>query len=186
MTKIFREIFRGMRFSDYLFILVLLANLILVTYLGIGDYQKGVKVDQSLRNGEQILSWFENFSQKIEANETVTQSACLPLAEGERPIKGAKVNTWHSCVENLFSSSGPFRDYSNLLNPKSLPYVEKCDKHDVGSSGAFVFEKLTLNPAGPPATSPMGPGEKLVSGMNFRLSLCDTGYYLVKIGEFKL
>jgi hypothetical protein len=25
-----------------------------------------------------------------------------------------------------------------------------------------------------------------MSGMNIRLSLCDTGYYLIKIGEFKL
>jgi len=186
LKKIIREIFRGMKFSDYFFILVLLANLILVTYLGIGDYRKGEKVDQSLRNGEQILSWFENFSQKIEAKEAVTQSIWLPLAEGERPSKGAKINTWHSCVESLFHSSGPFQDYANLLMPQALPFAEKCDKHEPGSSGAFIFEKLTLNPAGPPATSPMGPGEKLIGSMNIRLSLCDTGYYLVKIGEFKL
>jgi hypothetical protein len=70
--------------------------------------------------------------------------------------------------------------------PEDPPYASKCDKHELGTSGAFIFEKMTMNPAGPPAVSPMEPNEKLVSGMNIRLSVCDTGYYLVKIGEFKL
>jgi len=42
------------------------------------------------------------------------------------------------------------------------------------------------NPAGPPSAGPMESGEKLLEGINIRLSLCDTGYYLIKIGEFKL
>jgi hypothetical protein len=32
----------------------------------------------------------------------------------------------------------------------------------------------------------MGAGELIVDDMNIRLSVCDTGYYLIKIGEFKL
>jgi hypothetical protein len=97
-----------------------------------------------------------------------------------------KVNTWQTCVGALFEDGGPFKDYSNLLMPNSPAYATKCDKHELGTSGAFIFEKMILNPAGPPVVSPMESGEKLVGGMNIRLSLCDTGYYLIKIGEFKL
>ena len=45
---------------------------------------------------------------------------------------------------------------------------------------------MMMNPAGPPSISSIEPNEKLVSGLNIRLSVCDAGYYIVKIGEFKL
>jgi len=183
---IMREIFRGMKFSDFIFLCVLVANLILVGYLGVGDYRKGESVALLQKNGEQILLWFGEFSQKLEINESIGQKSCIPLAEGEIPSRGVKVNTWQACVSSLFDNGGPFQDFSNLLMPNSPAYAAKCDKHELGTSGAFIFEKLTLNPAGPSAASPMEPNERLVSGMNIRLSLCDSGYYLIKIGEFKL
>lgn len=186
MIKIMREIFRGMKFSDFIFLCILVANLILVGYLGVGDFRRAENVALLQENGEQILVWFEGFSQKLEANESVSPKSCTPLAEGEIPGRGVKVNTWQSCSGALFDDGGPFKSFSNLLMPKSPAYAAKCDKHELGSSGAFIFEKMTLNPSGPPAVSPMEPTEKLVSGMNIRLSLCDTGYYLIKIGEFKL
>ena len=186
LIKIIREIFRGMKFTDFLFLLTLLANLVFVGYLGVDDFQKAEKIGLLQKNGEQIIEWFGDFSQKLEANEPVSLQSCVPVAEGEKPGKNSKANTWQSCANALFSSGGPFQDYSNLLKPKSSVYAVKCDKQDLGSSGAFIFEKLTLNPAGPSAVSPMEPGEFLVDGMSIRLSLCDTGYYLIKIGEFKL
>jgi hypothetical protein len=66
------------------------------------------------------------------------------------------------------------------------PYADKCDKQQLGTSGAFIFEKLIPNPAGPSVAVPIEPNEILISGMNIRLSVCDTGYYLIKVGEFKL
>jgi len=186
LIKIIREIFRGMKFSDFIFLCILVANLILVGYLGVGDFRRAENVALLQRNGEQILVWFDDFSKKLAANQSLSPKSCIPLAEGEIPVGGMKVNTWQTCVGALFEDGGPFKDYSNLLMPKSPAYAAKCDKHELGTSGAFIFEKMILNPAGPPVVSPMESGEKLVGGMNIRLSLCDTGYYLIKIGEFKL
>jgi len=186
VSKKMYGIFYGMRYSDFLFLWVLFINLIVVAYLGIGNHQKALKVGQLQENGEQILAWFEGFEAKVQAGEAVTQKSCVPAEEGAGIGKGVKVNTWKDCVGSLFATGGPFGDYSNLLMPEDPPYASKCDKHELGTSGAFIFEKMTMNPAGPPAVSPMEPNEKLMSGMNIRLSLCDTGYYLIKIGEFKL
>ena len=186
VRKIIREIFGGMKFSDFIFLCVLTANLILVAYLGVGNHEKALKVGQSQANGEEIIAWFEGFSQKLQANDPVAQKSCIPLAEGAVVQKGMRVNLWKDCEGSLFGADGPFHKYTNLLMPNDPVYASKCDKQELGTSGAFIFEKMTLNPAGPPSVGPMEANEKLVSGLNIRLSLCDTGYYHVKIGEFKL
>jgi hypothetical protein len=111
---------------------------------------------------------------------------CTPIDEDEKLIKGIKPNHWKNCVEALFAAKGPFESYVNLLNPTGPAYTAKCNKTDLLNSGALIFEKLTANPAGPPGVSPLEPGERLVSGLQIRLSLCDTGFYLIRIGEFKL
>ena len=175
-----------MRYSDFLFLWVLFVNLILVVYLGVGNHQKALKIAYTQTSGEQIIAWFEGFNQKLEEGKSIEQKSCIPLEVGSMPSKGSKTNMWKDCIGSLFLSGGPFAQYTNLLMPKDPPYANKCDKHDLGSSGAFIFEKLIINPAGPPTIAPMEANEKLVSGMNIRLSICDTGYYLIKIGEFKL
>jgi hypothetical protein len=179
-------IFGGMKFSDFVFLGVLIANLMPVGYLGLDDYQRATKLSQIQDNGEEIVSWFEDFSQKLESKEEVTPAACVPLGKEADVTKGAKANAWKSCAESLFADNGPFKAYTNLLMPKDPVYAQKCDKQNLGSSGAFIFEKLIINPVGPPGVAPMGAGELIMDDMNIRLSVCDTGYYLIKIGEFKL
>ena len=177
---------RGMSLSASIFVLVLIANLAFVAYLAFGNYQNGALFSQSQKNGEQMIAWFEAFSNKVQAGETPKPSTCLPLSEEESLNKSAKFNHWKGCVEDLFSKEGPFHSYSNLLKPDSSAYAAKCNKQELGTSGAFIFQKMTSNLAGLPAVTPLEPGEKLIGGLEIRLSLCDTGYYLVKIGEFKL
>ena len=186
VKKIIRGFFVGMKFSDSIFLCVLIVNLIFVAYLGVGNHEKALKVGQSQANGEQIIAWFEEFGQKLEANELATPESCIPSDDGVVGAKSAKPNIWKSCVDTLFAEKGPFHSHTNLLMPKDAAYALKCDKQNLGTSGAFIFEKMTINPAGPPSVGPMDPQEKLVGGMNIRLSLCDMGYYLIKIGEFKL
>jgi hypothetical protein len=182
-----QSLFREIRVSDFVFLLVLVANLLLVIYLAEGNYQKGAKVAQIQDNAEEILVWFGDFTAKVEANEPIQPKACVPFNEDTKPTGGdIKVNNWRGCVEALFAAKGPFEKFSNLLMPEGPTYTSKCTKQDLATSGALIFEKLTLNPAGPPGVSTLEPGEKLVSGLNIRLSMCDTGYYLIKIGEFKI
>jgi len=175
-----------MRVTDYFFILLVLANVFLVIYLGIGNYQNAAKVAESQNNAEEIITWFETLASKNEANEPIEPAACTPIDEDEKLIKGIKPNHWKNCVEALFGAKGPFESYTNLLNPAGPAYTAKCNKANLLNSGSFVFEKLTANPAGPPAASLLEPGERLVRGLQIRLSLCDTGFYLIRIGEFKL
>jgi hypothetical protein len=186
LGKNIQILFRDMRVSDYFFIFVLLANVLLVIYLGIGNYQNAAKVSASQNNAEEIVAWFEALAGKNEANEPIEPAACTPIDEDEKLIKGVKPNHWKNCVEALFAAKGPFESYVNLLNPTGPAYTAKCNKTDLLNSGALIFEKLTANPAGPPGVSPLEPGERLVSGLQIRLSLCDTGFYLIRIGEFKL
>lgn len=184
MSKKGYGIFYGIQYSDFLFLWVLFANLLLIAYLGVANHQKALKVGELQAKGEQIVAWFEAFEVKLQSGESVTQQLCIPAGEGI--TNGSELNTWQHCVSSLFGQQGPFKEYSNLLMPEDPPYASKCDKQELGSSGAFIFEKLIANPAGPPIAAPIEPHDKLISGMNIRLSVCDTGYYLVKIGEFKL
>jgi hypothetical protein len=186
VSKKIYGIFYAMRYSDFLFLWVLFVNLLLVACLGVGNHEKALKVGHLQENGEQIIAYFEELESKLQAGETLTQESCIPAEEDVINIKGVKINTWNNCVTSIFGAGGPFADYSNLLMPEDPPYAIKCDKHELGTSGAFIFEKLTPNPVGPAVASPLESNEKLISGMNIRLSVCDTGYYLIKIGEFKL
>ena len=186
MGKNIQSLFREMRISDFLFIAAICANGFLVAYLGYSNYQNGNKVAASQNNGEAMIAWFGELAGKLEANEPIQPEACKPNDEDSKFTKGVKVNHWKDCVEALFAAKGPFASYTNLLKPEGPAYSMKCNKKDLLTSGSFIFEKMTLNPAGPPGISPLEPGEKLISGLNIRLSICDTGYYLVKIGEFKL
>ena len=186
MGKNIQSLFRGMRTPDFFFIAVLCANLLLVTYLGIGNYQNAAKVATSQDNAEEIITWFEALAGKLEANEPIEPVACTPIDEDVKLMKGVKPNHWKNCVEALFAAKGPFESYVNLLNPTGPAYTSKCNKTNLLNSGSLIFEKLTANPAGPPGVSPLEPGERLVSGLQIRLSLCDTGFYLIRIGEFKL
>lgn len=186
MGKSIQSLFHGMRVSDFFFLWVLFVNLLLVAYLGIGNYQNGIKIAASQDNGEAIVVWFGELAGKLEANEPIQPAECKPVDEESNLSKDVKVSHWKNCVEALFASKGPFKSYGNLLNPDGPAYSRRCNKHELLTSGSFIFEKLMINPAGPPGVSPMEPGEKLIGGLNVRLSLCDAGYYLVKIGEFKL
>lgn len=186
LGKNIQSLFREMSVSDFFFIVVAIANVILLTYLGYGNYQNADKVAATQDRGEAIITWFSELAGKLEANEPIQPAACRPNDEDSKFIKGAKVNHWKDCVEALFAAKGPFESYTNLLKPDGLVYSMKCNRKDLLTSGSFIFEKMTINPAGPPGISPLEPGEKLISGLNIRLSVCDTGYYLVKIGEFKL
>ena len=186
MGKNIQILFREMRISDYIFIGVIWANLILVAYLGFSNYQNSAKVAISQGNGEVIIGWFESLAGKLETDEPIQPQACKPIDEDSKFTKGVKANIWKDCIEALFAAKGPFESYVNLLKPDGPAYAMKCNKKDLLTSGSYIFEKMTINPAGPSSVSPMEPGEKLITGLNIRLSLCDTSYYLVKIGEFKL
>ena len=186
LGKNIQNLFRGMQASSFFFIFVLLANVLLVIYLGIGNYQNAAKVAASQNNAEEIIAWFETLTIKSQANEPIEPAACTPIDQDEKLINGSKPNHWKNCVEALFAPKGPFESYANLLNPTGPAYTAKCNKTDLLNSGALVFEKLTPNPAGPRGASPLEPGERIVSGLQIRLSLCDTGFYLIRIGEFKL
>ena len=71
LGKNIQNLFRDMRVSDYFFIFVLLANVLLVIYLGIGNYQNAAKVAASQNNAEEIITCFETLASKSEANEPI-------------------------------------------------------------------------------------------------------------------
>ena len=67
-----------------------------------------------------------------------------------------------------------------------LIYAKKCDREHLESKGALIFERLQTGPTGSPVTSEFKDTDVLLSGMEFRINLCDRGFYLIKIGEAKL
>ncbi|MEY3815090.1 MAG: hypothetical protein RJA18_1556, partial [Pseudomonadota bacterium] len=55
------------------------------------------------------------------------------------------------------------------------------------SKGALLFKRLQPGPAaGSHVVSELRDTDVLLSGMEFRINLCDRGFRLIKIGEAKL
>jgi hypothetical protein len=67
-----------------------------------------------------------------------------------------------------------------------LIYAKKCDREHLESKGTLVFERLQTGPTGSPVVSELKDTDVLLSGMEFRINLCDRGFRLIKIGEAKL
>jgi hypothetical protein len=129
-----------MRYSDFLFLWVLFANLLLVCCtLGLAIIKKHFKLLLLQTNGEQIMTWFEGFNQKLQRKEPVAEQVCVPAQEGAASPEGAQANTWKECISTLFATSGPFHEYTNLLMPEDSPYASKCDKHELGYERRIHF-----------------------------------------------
>ena len=175
-----------LKWSDYVFICLLCINLIGVILLGRNIYIQGDKLEQARKNAELVVAWADGVDEDMDAGKPISPPKCTPATD--KDLKTAKFlpNTWGECLADLFGPKGKFPDVSNTFLENGLIWAKKCDREDIESKGALVFERLQPGPPGPPVVSELKDTDVLLSGMEFRINLCDRGFRLIKIGEAKL
>ena len=166
--------------SDLFFLGFLILNLCFVSYLGKDLYQVAINLEKSKAQGEVFLAWSEEFNKNIDATPSPSPQSCLPKKEEEIE------NKWGDCIADLFGAEGTFKDFVNHINHANPIFSKVCSKANQESSGTLVFDKITPGPTGAPTYAPLENSEILGKGLNYRVSVCDRGFYAIKIGEAKL
>lgn len=172
--------------SDYVFILLLILILITVSWLGRDIYIQGDKLERARDNAEIVMAWANTLDEEFEAGKPISPSQCTPTS-AKAPTKPTfEPNTWGACVAALFGPLGKFPEIKNTFMSNGAIWTKKCERENFESKGALFFERISPGPSGAPIYSEFKDSDLLISGMDFRISICDRGFRLVKVGEAKL
>ena len=175
-----------LKWSDYVFIFLLGINLIVVVLLGRNIYIQGDKLEQARKNAELVMAWADGVDEDMNAGKPISPLKCTPATDKNLKTLKFQPNTWGECLADLFGPKGKFPEVSNTFSENGHIWAKKCDREHLESKGALVFERLQPGPTGSPVVSELKDTDVLLSGMEFRISLCDRGFWLIKIGEAKL
>ena len=169
-----------MTIQDCLFLLVLICNLLFVSYLGADIYHESIKLEIAKENGEEILAWANEFKNNINTNQLLEQQVCLPKESS------SVAHPWKDCLEFLFGHNGKFHTLKNAIKESNPVVAKMCIKGDEATKGAFVFEKVSISSNGIQNIVPIDEAETLTKDTIYRLSICDRGNYRILIGEIAL
>ena len=175
-----------LKWSDYVFIFLLGINLIVVVLLGRNIYIQGDKLEQARKNAELVMAWADGVDEDMSAGKPISPEKCTPASDKDLKTLKFQPNTWGECVTSLFGPKGKFPEVANTFMKNGPIWVKKCDREHFESKGALLFERLQPGPSGSHVASELKDTDVLISGMEFRINLCDRGFRLIKIGEAKL
>ena len=172
--------------SDYAFIFLLGINLIVIVLLGRNIYIQGDRLEQARKNAELVMAWADGVDEDMNAGKPISPEKCTPASDKDLKTLKFQPNTWGECVTSLFGPKGKFPEVTNTFMKNGPIWVKKCDREHFESKGALLFERLQPGPSGSHVASELKDTDVLISGMEFRINLCDRGFRLIKIGEAKL
>lgn len=179
----------GPTLSDYLFLVFLAFVVAAVTWLGVLNYEEGIKTEESKANGEAWAAMMTELgTQRFEANNKVTacQGGVKPSAEASKtdaPVAG----TWGPCVKYLLEATA-LKDQINPFFKAAPQLIAACVPTDRTVMGGIVIEDLMPTPPGsavPFVASQLVDSDPIDYKMQIRVSVCDKGGYAIKISEFE-
>lgn len=180
-----------MTVADNAFVLFLIFVVAAVTWLGVMNYNEGLKTEGTKRNGEVWLAWFtEAGAHRFDAG--YADKAC---AGGPQPAGKGKdgknlepvANTWGDCVQHLLHDT-PLKDLVNPFTGEQPIFTSACNTTDRSLTGAIVLENLKATPPGsavPYVAVPLADTDPINDKVQIRVTICDKGSDAVKIGEIE-
>ena len=168
---------------DSAFIAFLVVVLILVTWLGIKNFDEAIKTEKAKANGEAWVTWLTATGLERSKESFYLKGCISGVREGEEQ----KVSTWGSCLNDIMSKT-PMKE---LRNPflKTLPkLIPQCISTDRTVIGDIVLEKMVPTPAGsaiPVVISQLIEGDSIQDKLQIRISVCDKGGYPIQIAELE-
>ncbi len=173
----------GPNVFDYFFLGFLAVVIILVTWLGIKNYDEAVKTEKAKANGEAWVTWLtENGLER--GKDEFKLKGCKA---GVKPDDEQKVGTWGSCLSEIMAQT-PLKDLSNPFL-KTLPkLIPQCISTDRTVIGDMVIEKMVPTPPGsaiPVVISQLTESDSIQDKLQIRISVCDKGGYPIQISELE-
>lgn len=179
----------SMTFTDKMFVLFLVFIVVMVSWLGVLNYQEGNKTELTKRNGEAWMAWLaEAGTHRFEAD--YAHKAC---AGGVKPTQDASqtaeavLGTWGACVKYLLNET-ELKELKNPFLGDAPQFAAACDPKDRSLIGAIVLEDLTPTPAGSPipfVASQLMDTDPIDTKLQVRVTICDKGSEPIKIGEIE-
>jgi len=205
----------GFTFQDFIFVILVLSALVVVTFLGHEAYLDAMKTEITKKNGEDLSAWMTE-SGSLRFKKDYDVAAC---AGGKPPASPAKVETvavaatpvegestpqvqveeanaapeppqpgtWGACFAYLMNETA-FKDMINPFTNEPPQFIAACNPADHSLAGQIVLEKLTPTPPGsavPIINSQLVDTDPIDQKIQVRLSVCDKGAYAIKISEFE-
>lgn len=177
----------GLALSEFLFILMLVAALGLVGFLGRISLQEARRTDAAKEQAVKMLRWLDSLSANSNDIAPALKAHCVA---GQPEDQSAAVKTgsaWQTCRDALALEGGPLHGYINPFSAEFPVFSEKCDRKNIATRGAIIVEESLKVPPGQTAKFvPMQAGRLLENGLAVRVTICDKGSYPIKIGEANL
>lgn len=168
---------------DYVFMGFLIVVVILVTWLGIKNYDEAVKTERAKANGEAWVTWLTETGLE-RGNKDFKLNGCK---SGVKPDEDNKVGTWGSCLEDIMSLS-PLKDLTNPFLKTKPKLIPQCISTDRTVIGDIVIEKMVPTPAGsaiPVVISQLTEADSIQDKVQIRISVCDKGGYPIQVSELE-
>jgi hypothetical protein len=168
---------------DYVFLGFLAVVVVLVTWLGIKNYDEAVKTETAKSNGEAWATWLTETGLERGSND-FKLNGCK---SGVKPDEEQKVGTWGSCLEDIMTKS-PLKDQINPFLKTKPKLIPQCISTDRTVIGDIVLEKMVATPPGsaiPVVISQLTEADSIQDKMQIRISVCDKGGYPIKVSELE-
>jgi hypothetical protein len=165
-------------FSDWIFILSVMAALALVAYLGEIAFEHASQTEKSKRNGEALVKWLSEAS-----------AARFDPAYPIKPCAGggdASASPWSACLQHLMTHD--FKDMKNPFKGSAPAFIDQCNPADKSLTGEIVLLKVTSTPPGsaiPTISSQLMPEDSIDQKLALSVGICDKGSYLVKVADLE-
>ena len=162
---------------DIGFMVLMALLMVFVFWLTTVNYQEGMKTEVAKRNGEALVEWLTAAGQ-ARFNDGYEDTPCSGKAEGA---------TWGECAAYIKTQT-PLKSLVNTFFDKPPEFIEKCNKDDLSTTGAIVFDNMVATPAGsaiPVVIKPLTAEDPITAKLQLRVTICDKGGYPIKISEFE-
>lgn len=178
---------------DLVFLAFLGAVIVAVILLGIKNFEEGLKVENSKRNGEM---WMEQMTQinikRFDEDFTLEEcrggmpSPAVSLGKHKANADAPLPGTWGACYQYFITQTA----LKDLRNPffNELPKMVQCSTADRSTIGGIMIENLMPTPPGsatPYVAKPLIASDPIDYKLQIRLSVCDKGGDAIEIGEFE-
>lgn len=161
--------------GDLFFMVITVVVGLAIIELGFVTWLEGRHTESAKSAGESVVSWMTSEAAKRSSKADGISSEC----SGED-------KNWLNCREWMVSSSGPFKGLSNELSKSNKLFSPSCDRTQLDTLGAIIFEKGTPKP--PDGASllyaPLADDEPLGAPLALRLSICGRGFSVIHVAEF--
>lgn len=165
------------RLLDAIFLVIVVCVVVVVVHLGYTTYKEASQTEATKRNAEAIQKWLEETGQARAEGKPVAIEACAKAAG----------KTWAACLEALTAPGGPFADLKNVAEEDGLVFAKKCDREQLNTHGAILFEKGTPKIMDPSSYTFGGfeDGDSIEKDVQMKVLVCGRGFSVIKIAELK-